>query len=427
VYAVFFFPFHHLWFLIVPMVFTPRTSECGNNQENTMNNKPAALGSLVGSLPAFGDISTISTSDFYGANMFFTPTSFHSSPLPTTSDSWATDTEKYEQHKKEDLLQPTKQVGGVEWSARFSATLKSEFSLYSSSPKRMPSSQKQIMQDSDQQSNGTIETTSLPPPRIDLPSYDQPRIPNYHFSTNVKHGGNIFPPASHMPANGGDDFSTYVVSRTPPNEVSSKEKSAAPAVTHVETPAGMTDEDFLTKKIIEFLEDREVNPYLGSLPSERVVNYARTKLTDQYLRVVGNSPGDWEQFVDRHQDKLTIFSADRNNKRIRLVKHSGYEIADDLMKSFRSEKEARVMACLACVLPYRHSSCSLNDFLDRCTDPTLGVHMEKKEMPPCGDLKRLILKHSKTFALTKIRTRSPAFEKSDFIITRISIQELILP
>jgi hypothetical protein len=171
----------------------------------------------------------------------------------------------------------------------------------------------------------------------------------------------------------------------------------------------MTDEDFLTKKIVEFIEDPENNPYLGSLPSDRVLDYAWTKLMDQYKRVVGSKRfGDW--FVDRHKDKLTIFSDGINNNKIRLVKHTGFEDADDLMKSFRSEKEARVMACLACVLPAYGCSCTLDYFLGCCTDPTLPVYLEEKEKPPRGDLKRLILKQSKTFA----------FNQNTYTITRIA-------
>jgi hypothetical protein len=354
------------------------------NQQNTKE-KPFAE---VGRLPALDEIITIPKPEFYGVSVCVSnPTSFHTtspwSTITTDDDGrWATtNPEKDDQKDRNSMIyqHDQKQLARIN-DAQGGKT--DQFSLYSSSPEQM---RMQVSEDDEQQND--IETPPIP--RFHSPFSDELpcTIPNSYCK------------CVHI-------FSVYGTPGIPPKEVPCRVKSpAAPIVTHV---AGMTDdEDFLTSKIIQFFEDRKVNPYLGSLPSERVVNYARANFSDQYLRVVGNSPGAWEQFVSRHQDKLTIFCADRN-KRIRLIKHCGYEIADDLMKSFRSEKEARIIACLGCVLPSQGCSCTLDSFLDCCTGPTLNVHMEKK--PPRGDLKRLVLKNAKIFA----------FEKSDFKITRIA-------
>jgi hypothetical protein len=49
--------------------------------------------------------------------------------------------------------------------------------------------------------------------------------------------------------------------------------------------------------IVKYFEDQEVNPFKGSIPSERVRYYARKHLTDQFIRVVGDSSKKWDEYI----------------------------------------------------------------------------------------------------------------------------------
>ena len=79
-------------------------------------------------------------------------------------------------------------------------------------------------------------------------------------------------------------------------------------------------DELAIKLIVSFMNDTNINPYLGSVPSERIQNIFRNRHGRLYEVVVRSRNSTWPKYIQKHSDVLHQFFVD-GKWRMRLLTH----------------------------------------------------------------------------------------------------------
>lgn len=96
--------------------------------------------------------------------------------------------------------------------------------------------------------------------------------------------------------------------------------------------------------VTELLQNRDVNPYLGTVAIEKIQNICKIRFPDLYAAVVGKS--HWKDWVERHHHFFVIEYNQAKQMRLRLRKNDHWVWADALGDAERREYYIHLRACL---------------------------------------------------------------------------------
>lgn len=161
----------------------------------------------------------------------------------------------------------------------------------------------------------------------------------------------------------------------------------------------VASEEKLTTLTQTYLDSKDVNPYKGSVPMERIQNAMRSKHPDLYHTVVGTWHNSWRRYIERHADVFHLFSIEDGKWRVRLLIHTNFAEGDLKEQQDRDGKENHLIKCLVNFLqPSASKSCKVDDFM--AAYPTLLENSQSEapvDLPARGDLVRFVRRHSAFF------------------------------
>jgi len=151
-----------------------------------------------------------------------------------------------------------------------------------------------------------------------------------------------------------------------------------------------------TDIIAGFLSDPAINPYMGSVPLERIQNIFRCRHSELYDQVVGTKHSAWKKYVQRNAEVFAQFSVEEGKWRMRLQSHTDWEKGDLKEEKAKTAWENHLTETLTRYLeslPVRSSSLdSFKDAYPQLVEQQLQAGMDVKHytLPHRGDLVRFI-------------------------------------
>lgn len=114
--------------------------------------------------------------------------------------------------------------------------------------------------------------------------------------------------------------------------------------------------------VVNLLQSRDVNPYLGTVAIEKIQNICKIRFPELYVSVVGKSL--WKDWVERHNHYFVIEYNHAKQMRLRLRKNDRWLWADALGDAERQEYYTHLRACLTqFALLLDAKSYSINTFI----------------------------------------------------------------
>eukprot|EP01012_Entosiphon_sulcatum_P060216 TRINITY_DN8503_c0_g1_i1.p1 TRINITY_DN8503_c0_g1~~TRINITY_DN8503_c0_g1_i1.p1 ORF type:complete len:420 (+),score=38.47 TRINITY_DN8503_c0_g1_i1:28-1260(+) len=166
----------------------------------------------------------------------------------------------------------------------------------------------------------------------------------------------------------------------------------------------LEDEQLLTNYVIGFVQSPLINPFNGSVSSERLQSATRLTHTELYKSVVGAQYDNrWHKFIQAHADQFVLFVLPDGKWRIRLSSNANWEEGDKLETDEHTQKDQRIMGALRRFLLAQPSGphCQVDDFMAFYTDQIMPFDSLAPPIPARGDFVRLVKRHKAEFAYDK--------------------------
>ena len=162
-------------------------------------------------------------------------------------------------------------------------------------------------------------------------------------------------------------------------------------------------EEELTKIIVEYMKDKHINPFEGSVPVERIQNIVRSLHPETYNIVVQQKyHGKWRHYVEANANVFVLLQDinDKQKIRIRLHSNDNWETGDIKEKQNQKNIEDHIIKHLYKFIEKNGNNvCQMDEFYQYYYS-TIKKNQDNfifRKLPLRGDIVRFIKKHNHLF------------------------------